>query len=1154
GQTFQAETSSGDIEFNGTYTTFNSNITLLGEGSYGVYLSLFGDTAIDVGTGNFTVQRAGGKGGGIFSDGGPFNLSMNAAIVDAPIGIGIDPTGNFATPEINVLTFSSGATTKVNTAELVASGGIQATGSVVPLVNIELLSGSGAINLAGGINNGSMAVTLGDANQTGDIFVKGIQALQLDIGAGAFDIELNGFNFIGSFGTPVTRFLNTGNLTLVGTSSMFFGGVEAPNVANTFVAGCVATYGKDISLANVTILESVQTKFDTRFAGSINEGGNITVSNLKNNTNKSVDFDIGKGTPNTITLSGTTESTGELIFRGVGNVNVAGDATLADAVRAQDLNFFGLTQPGTTPSLNFSGNVTLTGAMEFEGITATFANGIEAAGNDLTINLTQTTAVDGFANVANFTSMGATELNGTFTTSGDQWYRDDVDLLGDTNLVASNLQFDVGVKLDGDGNNLTLTPSESVTLQSSTLSDVEALTIAGDLKVLGDLQAKTIEVQGNVTLLGDSLLSGVGSGRTIDLSLAQNATFTGSVGDSNATYGLILSPDGSHGVYLDFGTSNGTGGGISIYDLSNPLVPVRLTQASTGNTTITEGAAAKGRGAVWSADGSRLYIAGTADERVTVFDASDPANLTRLGGVSNTTFPSNAWVPALANDTTLLVSSIPISNQNVAGGLTILDVSDPTNLTVSANATQVGVDPGTNGNNWVTTSADGNYAYYVGNTSMQIVDISDPANPFEASSTNVSLTVGTPWTIAVSGGTAFVGGTDGYAAYDVSDPGNVSATPLSSQLTDPVYGFALSSTGQELYIPVFGNVTTNTVTAWDVLVPEFPQSRGQLPSNVAQVANPGQFNRVSVHPEGEALYVNLFGSSNKGQAGFAVFEIPTEPRPGDPGAVTIAGDIDGGFNLTLDAGLEGNVTITGDIGSNAPLAGLSVIGSGFDPAGDVSLTGDLAVSGLVTLAGDSTISANAAVLGGGIEGACHSIVLNVAQFTLDAAGVPFSNVADLTITGDASLNGTIATTGNQSYGGDVTLLGDTTLTSGAGAISVGTNLSQLGGVGTLSLGDVNQTGDVSLSGNGTLDGLVIGAGDFNVAIVAGENLTFTINNSVDFLNNGTLSITAGFESGYVKFRDGLNATVVSQANLSGSIGTENAAIELSHVVANNDNG
>ena len=57
--------------------------------------------------------------------------------------------------------------------------------------------------------------------------------------------------------------------------------------------------------------------------------------------------------------------------------------------------------------------------MEIEGATATFANGVEGAGNDLTLNFTQTATVDGFANVANFTSLGG-DLNGTFTTSGSR--------------------------------------------------------------------------------------------------------------------------------------------------------------------------------------------------------------------------------------------------------------------------------------------------------------------------------------------------------------------------------------------------------------------------------------------------------------------------------------------------------------------------------------------------------------------------------------------------------------------------------------------------------------------------------------------------------------------------------------------------------------
>ena len=63
-----------------------------------------------------------------------------------------------------------------------------------------------------------------------------------------------------------------------------------------------------------------------------------------------------------------------------------GDANLAGGVYAQNLSH----ETDTTPSLNFTGNVTLTDPMEFEGITATFDKGVEASGNDLTLNFTNT--------------------------------------------------------------------------------------------------------------------------------------------------------------------------------------------------------------------------------------------------------------------------------------------------------------------------------------------------------------------------------------------------------------------------------------------------------------------------------------------------------------------------------------------------------------------------------------------------------------------------------------------------------------------------------------------------------------------------------------------------------------------------------------------
>ena len=164
-------------------------------------------------------------------------------------------------------------------------------------------------------------------------------------------------------------------------------------------------------------------RFDTRWtqtSGTTADGANISISNFTSDTSKSVEFDIGNNTPDHVNLTGDISSTNKLYFKGNGSVNVLGDANLAGGVYAQNLSYdvLGI----TTPSLNFTGNVTLTGPMEFEGITATFANGVEGSGSDLTLNFTQTATLDGFSNVGNFTSLGAVDLSGDFNTTGFQKY------------------------------------------------------------------------------------------------------------------------------------------------------------------------------------------------------------------------------------------------------------------------------------------------------------------------------------------------------------------------------------------------------------------------------------------------------------------------------------------------------------------------------------------------------------------------------------------------------------------------------------------------------------------------------------------------------------------------------------------------------------
>ena len=106
--------------------------------------------------------------------------------------------------------------------------------------------------------------------------------------------------------------------------------------------------------------------------------------------------------------------------------------------------------------------------------------------------------------------------------------------------------------------------------------------------------------------------------------------------------------------------------------------------------------------------------------------------------------------------------------------------------------------------------------------------------------------------------------------------------------------------------------------------------------------------------------------------------------------------------------------------------------------GDVTTTGNQSFGGEATIAGDTTFTGDDVSISG-LKGGGFNVDFSATSTTLDANAYSVANVANLNVSGDVGLNGTIATTGNQSYGGDVGLLGNTTLTAGAGAISLGTD-------------------------------------------------------------------------------------------------------------------
>ena len=219
--------------------------------------------------------------------------------------------------------------------------------------------------------------------------------------------------------------------------------------------------------------------------------------------------------------------------------------------------------------------------------------------------------------------------------------------------------------------------------------------------------------------------------------------------------------------------------------------------------------------------------------------------------------------------------------------------------------------------------------------------------------------------------------------------------------------------------------------------------------------------------------------------------------------------------------------------------------------GDTSLGGNVKTTGNQNFGSDVTLTGDTKFVSGnlfdlsGLVGGGYNVEIDAVNAIIDAQKHSVSGIADLTVPGDVGLNGSIATTGNQLYSGDVGVLGNTTLTAGSGAISLGTGGEVIGASHTLTLGDANQTGDVTLSGDVTLDGLEVGQevgnGAFNLRVNTSQ---FTVTKLVDILSTGQLDITPVGNS-QLNFENGLNATNPSSIYLAGAIASSQGPEGLS---------
>ena len=298
-QVYSAQYTSGDVEFNGTYTTSDSDIELVGIGAYGVYLSLLGNTVIDVGAGSFSVQKVGASSGGqLFSNGGPYDLSITAADISVPDGMGIDDAAVLPNPELGVFTIGGTAATNFDVSQVVATGGIVAAGEVRLQQAATLNSTGGAINLSGGLT------LAGDTtlNAPGVEFADGVtgNSHNLTLSPTSSSIKLAGINLSG-----VNELTIGGDLELAGDLTAqnidIQGDTTLLGDANLTATGTASGDWSTASLTNTVTTSGYATKLelspDGRHAYIADDSAGMQVVDLQHPSGPAIvgNFNSGVG-------------------------------------------------------------------------------------------------------------------------------------------------------------------------------------------------------------------------------------------------------------------------------------------------------------------------------------------------------------------------------------------------------------------------------------------------------------------------------------------------------------------------------------------------------------------------------------------------------------------------------------------------------------------------------------------------------------------------------------------------------------------------------------------------------------------------------------------------------------------------------------------
>ncbi|HEX2824854.1 MAG TPA: filamentous hemagglutinin N-terminal domain-containing protein [Burkholderiales bacterium] len=373
-----------------------------------------------------------------------------------------------------------------------------------------------------------------------------------------------------------------GNTTLAGTTPTFGGNVDgASNDLTLSFSGTTAVDGarftaiRNFASSGATTLTGTLTTTGTQtYAGNVTLAGDTTLAGTTTTFGGNV---TGAGNDLTLSFGGITAIDGAR-FTAIRNLSSAGATTLTGALT-------------TTGTQIYTGNVTLAGDTTLAGTTPTFGGAVDGANNDLTLNFSGTTAIDGarFANIRNLTSAGGgmTTLTGALTTTGTQIYNDDVLLAGNATLVGTTPTF--GGNVDGANHDLTLSFNGATAIDGGRFTAIRDLASSGPTTLTGALTTSGIQTySGSVVLAGNTTLAGTTptfggnvDGANNDLTLS----FSGTTAIDGARFtGIRSLTTGNGGVTTLTGTL--TTSGAQTYNDNVALAGTTVLNSGAGSITF----------------------------------------------------------------------------------------------------------------------------------------------------------------------------------------------------------------------------------------------------------------------------------------------------------------------------------------------------------------------------------------------------------------------------------------------------------------------------------------------------------------------------------------------------------------------------------------